>query len=94
VLAATRPHIELWRGSMEERRLAASTIDHQALAVLLGLNGLRVSEACETNVEDLAVAPGEVVDAADGWLAADGGVAAVMVVGVEPAVEASAAFGL
>src|SRR3546814_4415669 len=26
VLAATRPHIELWRGSMEERGLAASTI--------------------------------------------------------------------
>jgi len=116
VLAATRPHIELWRGSLEERGLAASTIDrrlstvcgfyrfahidgrigsnpaeylrrpqvhpsdargldrtelgmflaaadhydfaHQALAVLLGLNGLRVSEACETNVEDLAVERG------------------------------------
>jgi integrase/recombinase XerD len=116
VLVATRPHIELWRGSMEERGLAASTIDrrlstlcgfyrfahidgrigsnpaeyvrrpqvhpsdargldrselgmflaaadhydvaHQALAVLLGLNGLRVSEACETNVEDLAVERG------------------------------------
>jgi integrase/recombinase XerD len=28
--------------------------DHAALAVLLGLNGLRVSEACATNVEDLA----------------------------------------
>ena len=27
--------------------------DHAALAVLLGLNGLRVSEACATNVEDL-----------------------------------------
>jgi site-specific recombinase XerD len=27
--------------------------DHAALAVLLGLNGLRVSEACGTNVEDL-----------------------------------------
>jgi len=31
---------------------------HQALAVLLGLNGLRVSEACATNVEDLAVERG------------------------------------
>jgi integrase/recombinase XerD len=28
--------------------------DHAALAVLLGLNGLRVSEACGANVEDLA----------------------------------------
>jgi integrase len=28
--------------------------DHAALAVLLGLNGLRVSEACGTNVEDIA----------------------------------------
>ena len=28
--------------------------DHAALAVLLGLNGLRVSEACATNIEDLA----------------------------------------
>ena len=27
---------------------------HAALAVLLGFNGLRVSEACATNVEDLA----------------------------------------
>ena len=27
---------------------------HAALAVLLGLNGLRVCEACATNVEDLA----------------------------------------
>jgi hypothetical protein len=103
-LEATRPHIELYRGWLEERGLAASTIDrrlstvcgfyrfahidgrvaanpaqyvrrpqvhpsdargldrselgrflfaaerydhnHSALAVLLGLNGLRVSEAC------------------------------------------------
>src|SRR4051795_8899935 len=111
VPAATRAHIELYRGWMEDRGLAASTIDrrlstvcgyyrfahidgriasdpaqyvrrpkvhpseghgmdraelgaflfaaerfdaaHAALAVLLGLNGLRVSEACATNVEDL-----------------------------------------
>ena len=109
VLDATRPHIELYRTTLEERALAASTIDrrlstvcgfyrfahidgriasnpaqyvrrprvhpteghgmdraelgtflftaerfdrdHAALAVLLGLNGLRVSEACATNVE-------------------------------------------
>lgn len=31
---------------------------HAALAVLLGLNGLRVSEACGTNIEDLAFAQG------------------------------------
>ena len=112
VLKAVRPHIELYRCSMEARGLAASTIDrrlstvcglyrfahidgriaanpaqyvrrpkvapseghgmdrgelgtflftaerfdraHAALAVLLGLNGLRVSEACATNIEDLA----------------------------------------
>ena len=112
VLEASRPHIELYRAWMEDRGLAASTIDrrlstvcgfyrfahidgrissnpaqyvrrpqvhpsqgrgldrselgvflftaerfdrdHAALAVLLGLNGLRVSEACGTNVEDLA----------------------------------------
>jgi site-specific recombinase XerC len=111
VLKATRPHIELFRAWMEDRGLAASTIDRRlstvcgfyrfahidgrigsnpaqyvrrprvhptdargldrselgvflftaeqydrpqaALAVLLGLNGLRVSEACATNVEDL-----------------------------------------
>lgn len=111
VLQAARPHIELYRSAMEERELAASTIDrrlstvcgfyrfahidgripsnpaqyvrrpkvqpseghgmdrgelgtflftaerfdrdHAALAVLLGLNGLRVSEACGTNIEDL-----------------------------------------
>ena len=110
VLEATRAHLELYRTSMEERGLAASTIDrrlstacgyyrfahidgrissnpaeyvrrptvhpserrgmdrgergrflfaaerfdHAALAVLLGLNGLRVSEACDTNIEDMA----------------------------------------
>ncbi|MGA8725202.1 MAG: tyrosine-type recombinase/integrase [Acidimicrobiales bacterium] len=112
LLAATRPHIELYRTSLEERCLAPSTIDrrlstvcgfyrfahidgrvaanpaqyvrrpkvhpsegrgldrqqfgtflftaerfdrdHAALAVLLGLNGLRVSEACGTSVEDIA----------------------------------------
>src|SRR5918994_1406992 len=32
--------------------------DHAALAVLLGLNGLRVSEACTTNVEDLGIERG------------------------------------
>ena len=32
--------------------------DHAALAFLLGPNGLRVSEACGTNVEDLALAHG------------------------------------
>jgi site-specific recombinase XerD len=111
VLTVTRPHIELFRVHLEERGLAASTIDrrlstvcgfyrfahidgritsnpaqyvrrptvhpsespgmdrsalgtflftaeridhpHAALAVLLGLNGLRVSEACSTNIEDL-----------------------------------------
>src|SRR5438309_2037533 len=31
---------------------------HAALAVLLGLNGLRVSEACGTNIEDLAMERG------------------------------------
>ena len=116
VLAATRPHIELYRSWMEARGLAASTIDrrlstvcgfyrfahidgriasnpaqyvrrpqvhpstgrgldrselgvflftaeqydraHAALAVLLGLNGLRVSEACATNIEDLGIERG------------------------------------
>lgn len=116
VLEATRPHIELYRAFLEERGLAASTIDrrlstvcgfyrfahidgrvasnpaqyvrrpqvhptdargldrsqlgvllftaerhdrdHAALAALLGLNGLRVSEACATNVEDLGLERG------------------------------------
>jgi integrase/recombinase XerD len=116
VLEATRPHIELYCTTLEERGLAASTIDrrlstvcgfyrfahidgrvasnpaqyvrqpqvhpsdargldrselgvfvftaerydqaHAALAVLLGLNGLRVSEACATNVEELGMERG------------------------------------
>jgi integrase len=111
-LEATRAHLELYRIAMEERGLAASTIDrrlstacgfyrfahidgrissnpaqyvrrptvhpgerrgldreelgrflftaerfdhaHVALAVVLGLNGLRVSEACGANIEDVA----------------------------------------
>jgi integrase/recombinase XerD len=116
VMQASRAHIQLFRTWMEERGLAASTIDrrlstvcgfyrfahidgrirsnparyvrrpqvhpsdprgldrselgvflftaeqydrdHAALAVLLGLNGLRVSEACTTNVEDLGIERG------------------------------------
>src|SRR5579863_6815095 len=116
VLAATRPHIELFRTSLEERRLAPATVDrrlsticgfyrlahidgriasnpaqyvrrptvhrsegrgldrselgrflfgaeafdhdHAALAVLLGLNGLRVSEVCATDIEDLDIERG------------------------------------
>jgi site-specific recombinase XerD len=115
VLDATRPHIERYRGWLEQRGLAASTIDrrlssvcgfyrfahidgrmasnpsqyvrrpqvhprrvadwtartrpvllsaerydhdHAALAVVLGLNGLRVSEACATNIEDLGLERG------------------------------------
>jgi integrase/recombinase XerD len=110
-LEASRAHIELYRAWLDERGLAATTVDrrlstvcgyyrfahidgrigsnpaqyvrrprvtaatqrgmdrgelaaflytaertsptHATLAVLLGLNGLRVSEACDTNVEDL-----------------------------------------
>ena len=33
VLAATRPHIELYRGWMEDRGLAASTIDRRLSTV-------------------------------------------------------------
>jgi site-specific recombinase XerD len=116
VLEASRAHLELYRSSMEERGLAASTIDrrlstacgfyrfahidgrfssnppqyvrrptvqpsegrgldrgelarllftaerfnhaHAALAVLLGLNGLRVSEACGANIEDMCMERG------------------------------------
>jgi len=124
VLDATRAHLELYRTSMGERGLAASTIDrrlstacgfyrfghidgrissnpaqyvrrptvhpserrgldrgelgrflfaaerfdhaHAALAVLLGLNGLRVSEACDTNIEDMAFERGHRVLRIDG----------------------------
>jgi hypothetical protein len=123
VLKATRPYIELYRAAMEERGLAASTIDrrlstvcgiyrfahidgriaanpaqyvrrpkvqpsegrgmdraelgtflftaerfdrdHAALAVLLGLNGLRVSEACGTNIGPRAAT--RPLDAAHPW---------------------------
>src|ERR1700745_1048515 len=116
VLEATRAHLKLYRASMEERGLAASTIDrrlstacgfyrfahidgqissnpaqyvrrpavqpsegrgldrgelarllftaerfdhaHAALAVLSGLNGLRVSEACGANIEDMGMERG------------------------------------
>ncbi|MCP4959634.1 MAG: tyrosine-type recombinase/integrase [Actinomycetia bacterium] len=112
-LAATRAHLEIFRGWLEQTGLAPSTVDrrlstvcgfyrfahidghitanpaqyvrrpkvhpvegrgldrtelatflftaervspdHAALAVLLGLNGLRVSEACATNIENLGV---------------------------------------
>ena len=125
MLEATRTHLELYRTSTEERRLAASTIErrlftacgfyrfaqidgriasqtrpstcaappptppsgaastpanwpgflltaercdhaHAALAVLLGLNGLRVSEACGSNVGDMGMERGHRVKASRG----------------------------
>lgn len=54
-----RAHLELWARSVEERGLAPSTIgrrepsDH-ALACVLGILGLRVSQACSLNIEDLS----------------------------------------
>lgn len=44
-------HVPVHRGPFDR--------DHAALAVLLGLNGLRVSEACATNVEDLGFQRGQ-----------------------------------
>lgn len=43
------------RGELGRFLFTAERFDHAhaALAVLLGLNGLRVSEACETNIEDM-----------------------------------------
>jgi integrase len=51
------------RSWLRSRSLPATTAepydrDHAALAVLLGLNGLRVSEACATNAEDLGIERG------------------------------------
>jgi hypothetical protein len=48
------------RGELGAFLFAAERVDrmHAALAVLLGLNGLRVSEACATNVEDLGMERG------------------------------------
>ncbi len=48
------------RGELGTNLISAERFDHAhgALAVLLGLNGLRVSEACATNVEDLALERG------------------------------------
>jgi integrase/recombinase XerD len=44
------------RGELGRFLFSAERFDHAhaGLAVLLGLNGLRVSEACETNIEDIA----------------------------------------
>ena len=43
------------RGELGRFLFTAETVSpaHAALAVLLGLNGLRVSEACATNIDDL-----------------------------------------
>ena len=48
------------RGELAQFLFAAERVDHAhaALAALLGLNGLRVSEACETNIEDLGLERG------------------------------------
>ncbi len=48
------------RGEVARLQFAAERFDHAhaALAVLLGLNGLRVSEACGVNIEDMAMERG------------------------------------
>jgi site-specific recombinase XerD len=48
------------RGELGAFLFTAERFDraHSALAVLLGLNGLRVSEACTTNIEDLGMERG------------------------------------
>ncbi len=48
------------RGELGRFLFTAELFDHShaALAVLLGLNGLRVSEACATNIEDLGLERG------------------------------------
>jgi hypothetical protein len=48
------------RGELARLLLTAERGDHAhaALAVLLGLNGLRVSEACDTNIEDMGLERG------------------------------------
>ena len=45
----------------------AEQLGHQraALSVLLGLNGLRVSEACETDIGDLQVAVNELLSVSE-----------------------------
>ena len=51
------------RGELGRFLFTAERFDHAhaALAVLLGLDGLRVSEACETNIEDMAFERGHQV---------------------------------
>jgi site-specific recombinase XerD len=48
------------RGELGRFLYTAERFDHAhaALAVLLGLNGLRVSEACDTNIEDMGMERG------------------------------------
>ena len=48
------------RGELARFLFTAERFDHAhaALAVLLGLNGLRVSEACDTNIEDMGMERG------------------------------------
>lgn len=53
----------------------------------------RHSDKC-LDVYGLDVLPREVCDAADGWLAFQRGVSAVMVVHVQPGIKSGAAFGL
>ena len=61
-----RPHVHPSEGrGLDRSELGAFLLtaerydhDHAALAVLLGPNGLRVSEACATNIEDLGIERG------------------------------------
>ena len=61
-----RPHVHPSEGrGLDRSELGAFLLtaerydhDHAALAVLLGLNGLRVSEACATDIEDLGIERG------------------------------------
>jgi hypothetical protein len=50
--------VAAWTGPSSARSSSppsANDHDHAGLAVLLGLNGLRVSEACAADIEDLGI---------------------------------------
>jgi len=78
---AANAHVPALRAieGYELRALSASSAESAAAAGRVHDVPLTFAHA-----EELAVTPSTVVDAGDGWLAADRGVGAVVVVGVEP----------
>jgi hypothetical protein len=92
----TRPGLVVWGGAPRRNRTGDPILTIDARVVHNALQHLAWphNRADERRRQGLGVVTGEVVDAADRWAAAEGGVGSVMVVPVDPGLQGAVAGGI